>query len=260
MNINEINRITEEAERDIRIAKEFEKCRMRKKARYYAERGYNYEATEKLYKVLENMIEAEWWEKLPEKEVLECLDANAYWGIDNSRGEIALSYACRDNQLELVRTLIKVGADVNYHNELCETPLMDACSLGRIEIVKELIKNKAGVNCQNGNGWTPLMWSCGFGDIKIVKELIKAKADLNIQDKEGKTAAMWAVACGPDVVGGCKTEILKELINANANLSIKDKKGKNVQDYAKIKAISLKKGERIFLEILQNAQRLENEM
>lgn len=66
-----------------------------------------------------------------------------------SEKDETLSYVMRENQLEMFRTLIKLGASVNkrlFAPVFGSTPLMTAVSYGHIEIIEELIKKGARVN------------------------------------------------------------------------------------------------------------------
>ena len=65
-------------------------------------------------------------------------------------GYVALMYSININNLEIVRELIKAGADINIKqgkNKFC--CLILAISLNNVEIVRELIKAGADLNIQD---------------------------------------------------------------------------------------------------------------
>ena len=55
--------------------------------------------------------------------------------------------ACLTGHLEIVRLLVKSGANVNSTTKTNSTPLRAACFDGHFEIVKYLVEHNAG-NCQ----------------------------------------------------------------------------------------------------------------
>lgn len=100
-----------------------------------------------------------------------------------------LTIACKQGQLEFVKELIKAGADINLKDK-SRTPLTTACYYGRIYIVESLIEAGADVNANDGN-MSPLTAACIDGELKVVEKLIKAGAIINLigGDKTPLTAA-----------------------------------------------------------------------
>lgn len=52
-------------------------------------------------------------------------------------------YACAGGHDEVVRVLLKAGADVSLHNQNGHTPLMEAASAGHTHIAKLLVEHGA---------------------------------------------------------------------------------------------------------------------
>lgn len=62
----------------------------------------------------------------------------------------------------------------------------------RIEVVKMLLKAGAEVNAVNYAGWTALFYSCFYAQEGITKMLLEAKADAMLEDNANKSAGSWA--------------------------------------------------------------------
>jgi ankyrin repeat protein len=66
----------------------------------------------------------------------------------------------------------------------------------KLEIVKELIKNGANVNAVSKFGTTALMYASGLCKLNVVETLIKAGADINAINFKDKTVLMYAYQNG----------------------------------------------------------------
>jgi len=72
------------------------------------------------------------------------------------------------------------------------TPLMLAAKRGDGQVVKSLLKKGADANATSEDGWTALMAASEGGHLAIVKRLLKYGADVNATDEYGWTARMSA--------------------------------------------------------------------
>lgn len=114
--------------------------------------------------------------------------------LDSAKDEYYLPplvCAAKYGDLELVETLVKLGADVNSRDLDLSTPLMEAVLTQKQDIVGYLCKNKADINAQNNLGETPLMVACNGGSIKIINGLIESGADIKLTDNNGKNALSY---------------------------------------------------------------------
>lgn len=109
-------------------------------------------------------------------------------------GEMPLMSAVRQNQIEVVKTLISDGADVNTQiaGSIEVTPLMVAARYGHTAIMKILIDNGAYVNTKSDDGYTALMRAARNGQTAAVKILIQNKAEINAYNYGGISALEFA--------------------------------------------------------------------
>ena len=118
-------------------------------------------------------------------------------GMDiNSRDENGtpmINIAVRNDNEELVKKFIKLGADINAVSEdRGYTPVMDAVWRGNLELTKLFIKEGAELNTINKEGQTNLVLAVGANKTKIIEALAKAGADPDIIDQMGMSAYGYA--------------------------------------------------------------------
>lgn len=123
-----------------------------------------------------------------EESLLENSCKNIYERDEN--GRTVLHYAV---DAKTVRLLVEKGANVNAADVRGHTALHLAIMEKRLEVVRELIKSGADVNAEEyGNKCTPLHLACMVGEKEIVEELVKAGAEIEQADKFGMTAIDYA--------------------------------------------------------------------
>ncbi len=99
-------------------------------------------------------------------------------------GQSALSYASKNNLIDIVSLLIKAGANINRIDDADgHTPLAYAVKNGSIDITLLLIKAGANVN-QNIHGRTLLAYAVEIGSIDIIHLLIKSGANINVPNND----------------------------------------------------------------------------
>ena len=132
----------------------------------------------------------------------------------------ALIEAAYQGQLEKLKKLIAVGADLNTQtnffsekNRLNETALMIAAKKGHTKIAKALIDAGADVNATDIHGITALINAACKGHTKIAKALLARYAYIDTRLSDGGTALMCAALNG-------KTETVKVLLAAGADINI----------------------------------------
>ncbi|BAA89654.1 gp29 [Wolbachia phage WO] len=96
-------------------------------------------------------------------------------------------------EAKTVKLLVEKGANVNAADVEGYTALHLAVTEKRLEIVRELIKSGADINAaEYGNKCTPLHLACMVGKVEIVKELVEAGAEIEQADTFGMTAMDYA--------------------------------------------------------------------
>ena len=110
----------------------------------------------------------------------------------NIVGRPVLVEAAKRGCHEIVRALMKKGADPNKRDELGSTALHVAVVAGHVETVKVLAAGGADVNAAMAGHWaiTPLMLAAAK-DAEIVKILLEKGADVNARTEEGGDTALF---------------------------------------------------------------------
>ena len=162
--------------------------------------------------------------------------------------------ACKDQNEELIKSLIKKGADIDQQEDGTKnTGLHYACGSKKIEIVKLFMRNNANVNPCNkreqtplhfasraahilamqyliaaakvdatdDRGQTPLHYACESGNIDAVEYLLANGAEINIKNKDGRTPLHLACRVFQKRHG----PVIQYLINKKAKVNEQDNEG-----------------------------------
>lgn len=101
----------------------------------------------------------------------------------NSTGAIPIYRAAELNKLNVVRTLLRSGVDVNSTTDkkfASRSALAVAASNGHLELIKFLILSGADINRLDVNGYTALNLALLSQKFEAIKILLESKADPNI--------------------------------------------------------------------------------
>ncbi len=105
--------------------------------------------------------------------------------------------AARNGDVEVVKTYLKTGGDVNALNPYGGSAIMFAARAGNTDVVKLLISAGADLNIQGRSaGTSALIWAAQYESLDIVKLLIEAGADINLVNHKGNNALYFAIENG----------------------------------------------------------------
>jgi ankyrin repeat protein len=133
-----------------------------------------------------------------------------------TRGVTPLMMACCVKNIELIKRLIKYGADVNAVGIKNRSSLICAINLKNLKIIELLIQHGATVNMCDADGDTPLIYAVNHNDSDVIRTLINHGADLDAVDQIGFTALMHAACLG-------NHSIVELLIEKGADSSVQAK-------------------------------------
>jgi ankyrin repeat protein len=131
----------------------------------------------------------------------------------NALDNVSLYTASKRGRLEVVRSLLGRGADVNERHRSYGTPLDVASREGRLGVAKLLIEHRADVNSRDEAGWTPLHKASRKGHLDIVRLLLDQGADVNATEQNLLTPLDLASFNG-------QLEVVKLLLERGANAHV----------------------------------------
>jgi ankyrin repeat protein len=118
-----------------------------------------------------------------------------------------------------VKVLLKAGADVNARNHILgDTALLAASANGHLEVMKELLRHGADVDAKDRAGMTSLMRAASVGHVDVLKALLAAGADVNAGSNGGDTPLMYAVMSG-------SVDAVRVILNAGADIKRENNSG-----------------------------------
>lgn len=132
-------------------------------------------------------------------------------------GATPLIWAVHTVDVDLIRRLLKKGAEADVITKYGASPLAEAVSLGHVEMVRMLLKAGADPDSANEAGQTALMLASRIGVTEVARLLIDHGANVNaVENWRGQTALMWAA-------GRNHPEIVRMLIDHGAAVHVRAK-------------------------------------
>lgn len=106
----------------------------------------------------------------------------------------AIVSACQGGQAEIIKHMIKIGADVNFKSETNgDTALITAVRINRLDIANTLFKAGANINLKNKRRQSALHIAVANNAVNMVKFLLSADANLHTKNYDGQSAIDLAV-------------------------------------------------------------------
>ena len=105
-------------------------------------------------------------------------DVDARDTTPNYKGYTALLHAAARGELDVVRSLLDAGADIDAKCDVRgNVPLYGAVVNNHPRVVEVLLAHGAEVSPVNDDGFTPLAAAAAYGHVKVAKALVRAGAD-----------------------------------------------------------------------------------
>lgn len=143
--------------------------------------------------------------------------------VISKMNESSLHAALLENRLDLARSLIQQGADVNAPDDYGKTPLFLAAEFP--EITELLLNAGTEVNIHDKEGETPLHEVAEDGTVIQCRMLLGHGANVNAEDRRKQTSLHVAAAYG-------QYEVAELLIEQGADVNHRDVNGKAPLHYA----------------------------
>lgn len=124
------------------------------------------------------------------------LEYNANPNLGESEYGSALATAAvtpvvnEDVSLEVMKILLKGGANIDGQNGVGMTPLFFAAREGKVKVVKFLIENGANVNHHDVRDWTPLFMGIISEKPELVATLLNSGANPNVKNWETRSTLL----------------------------------------------------------------------
>jgi len=147
------------------------------------------------------------------------LGKGASIGEAGSRQQAQLVMATvRHGNLDALRRLQQMGANIERIPTTFSTPLVEAVRLGDAAIAEWLLHQGANVSGESSQGETPLALAAYHGHFELMWRFHEAGAQLNTTDSHGSTPLMSAVFHG-------KLDVAKRLLDAGMMVNVGNERG-----------------------------------
>lgn len=133
-------------------------------------------------------------------------------------GRTALEVACEKGNLEIAKTLLEAGADVNVAGHRGRTPLYGASMNGHLQVVKLILERQGSFEIKDIRGLTPLHAASSNGHLEVVKLLLDKGADITVANENGWTLLISASSQG-------HLEVVKLLLDMGADTTVANETG-----------------------------------
>ncbi|OWZ03551.1 Serine/threonine protein kinase [Phytophthora megakarya] len=108
----------------------------------------------------------------------------------NFRGETPLIYAAQNGEIDVVRFLVQVGANVNSADDTKRTALLYSIICDHLPVAQFVLANGAYIDALDLNEQTSLMAAIRMNNLEAVQLLIQNNANVNIMDDYDNAAQL----------------------------------------------------------------------
>lgn len=106
---------------------------------------------------------------------------------------VTLADAILQEDMDLVRRILRSGEDVNQIDEYGFTPLIEAAIVNNIDIARLLLSQRADANQQDVTGGTALQWAVENNNIPLCNLLLDHHADPNSYNFSGQPVLVMPI-------------------------------------------------------------------
>jgi uncharacterized protein len=183
--------------------------------------------------------------------------------LQDEHGYTLLVTAARLGNPEIVRALIRAGADVLGEGKIQGDALWIASAEGHREILGELLKRAQGRTGLKESLQIAIRWAVSSGHVEIAQDLLQAGADVNAKYGKGATLLMYATIRGHEAIwetftgktfparpGNARTDwpaMVTTLLNAGADVHARANDGQTAL------SLAISKRQHDLAELLRNA-------
>jgi len=148
-----------------------------------------------------------------------------------------LAYAAAYGNLEIVKLILEMGANMNGQVAYGEVPLIKAAEHNNRDIIVFLIERGADVNLPNAFGVTPFIGLCASGDVDLVQLALKhgGKVNASYVNQTESTPGIRNYTALQAAVDAGRASVVNVLIEHGGDPNVKDYLGKTSHDIAKSK-------------------------
>ena len=143
----------------------------------------------------------------------------------DSRKQTALHCAAYYASVDVIQLLLDAHCDLNLKDNNGCTALHYMAQKGDVDKVKLVLNAGCDLDLKDNNEWTPLHYATMFHNVDVVKLLLDAHCDPDLQDRNGRTAIQLAVSRR-------RVSTVKKLLDAHCDLNLKDNDGWTALHYA----------------------------
>ena len=144
--------------------------------------------------------------------------------LDKHSLDIQLLDASKDDDVNKVKELLDIGADIDMKDTDDTTVLIGASKYGNTETVKVLLDEGAKIDAIDDGGMTSLSWASINGYSETVGLLLYHGADIETKNKHGLTPLIHSSSQGHEGT-------VKMLLEYGANINVYDNNGRSCLDY-----------------------------